>query len=197
MLKKIAYKYMLMPSIRMRISQFERLPTPAGGVVFLGDSLTEGGLWHEWFPEVGTVNRGINGDTIGNLRARLDSAIVDPTAVFVLIGTNDLGMGATADEIGAEMRLLVRAIRDRAPGVPLYLQSVPPRQPKFADRVRALNRAYRTIAEESDAVYIDLWPALADENGGLRAEFTGDGLHLGGAGYSAWAEVLRPHLRRR
>ncbi|MFE3054183.1 hypothetical protein [Nocardia sp. NPDC059239] len=49
-------------------------------------------------------------------------------------------------------------------------------------------------AAQADAVYIDLWPALADANGALRQEFTRDGLHLSGAGYAAWIEVLRPHI---
>ncbi|WP_114722143.1 GDSL-type esterase/lipase family protein [Rhodococcus sp. AG1013] len=76
-------------------------------------------------------------------------------------------------------------MRDRAPGAPLFVQTVMPRQRRYAGRIRELNRAYRDIAEQSDAVYIDPWPALADENGGLRADFARDRLHLGGAGYAA------------
>ena len=62
------------------------------------------------------------------------------------------------------------------------------------DRVQALNREYRAIAEGAGADYLDVWPALADDEGGLRRAFTSDFLHLNGLGYAAWADVLRPHL---
>jgi hypothetical protein len=51
--------------IAMRASQFEALPRVAGRVVFLGDSITEGGCWEEWFPELPACNRGIGGDSVG------------------------------------------------------------------------------------------------------------------------------------
>ena len=195
LLHRLGHKYMLRTSIAMRTSQFEQLPSPAGRVVFLGDSITEGGLWQEWFPEVDCVNRGIGGDTIDNLLARLDTAIDTPAAVFLLIGTNDLGLGRSVDRVAADMRHLVREVRDRAGKAPLFVQSVMPRRGRFAARIRELNDSYVDIAEQAEAVYIDLWPALADENDCLRAEFTRDRLHLGGAGYAAWAEVLRPYVR--
>jgi len=44
-------------------------------VLFLGDSITEQGMWHEWLPEVPTLNRGIGGDTVHEVQARLDSAV--------------------------------------------------------------------------------------------------------------------------
>ncbi|MEV6138986.1 GDSL-type esterase/lipase family protein [Nocardia sp. NPDC051990] len=179
----------------MRTSQFEQLPPPTGRVVFLGDSITEGGLWQEWFPEVESVNRGIGGDTIDNLLTRLDTAIDAPAAVFMLIGTNDLGLGRSTDRVAADMRRLVGGVRDRAAEAPLFVQSVMPRRGRFAGRIRELNHVYREIAEQAEAVYIDLWPALADENGCLRGEFTRDRLHLSGAGYAAWVELLRPYIR--
>jgi N-acetylglucosamine-6-sulfatase len=69
-----------------------------------------------------------------------------------------------------------------------------PRRVSFAEQVRALNREYEAIAAEAGATYLDLWPALADDSGGLRAEFTRDSLHLNGDGYEAWLGELRPLL---
>ncbi|MFE3257952.1 GDSL-type esterase/lipase family protein [Nocardia sp. NPDC059091] len=186
--------YMLRTSIAMRASQFALLPTPAGRVVFFGDSITEGGLWDEWFPQVRPINRGISGNTIDDLRARLDTAIDAPAAVFLLIGTNDLSLGRSPGRVGENLRELVTEIRECAPHAPLHVQSVMPRKAKFADRIHTLNAAVWKVAAEADAAYIDLWPALADANGALRPEFTRDGLHLSGAGYAAWIEVLRPHV---
>ncbi|MGW4774880.1 GDSL-type esterase/lipase family protein, partial [Nocardia sp. NPDC004278] len=189
---KLGRRYMLRTSIAMRASQFAELPAPTGRVVFFGDSITEGGLWDEWFPQVRPVNRGIGGNTVDDLRARLDTAIDAPAAVFLLVGTNDLGLGQTPGQVAENLRGLVAEIRERAPHAPLFVQSVMPRRVKFAERIRELNSVVREIAAQGDAVYIDLWPALADVNGALRQEFTRDGLHLSGAGYAAWIEVLRP-----
>src|SRR5260221_10024311 len=63
-------------------------------VVLLGDSITQG--WGEdfsaWFPGLKIANRGISGDTSRGVLIRLheDVLALDPEAVVLLIGTNDL-----------------------------------------------------------------------------------------------------------
>lgn len=176
---------------------FEGLPASPGQVVLLGDSITEQGKWADLFPELRTANRGIGGESTADVLERLHCGIVEPTAVSLLIGTNDLhgprlqrpvaGIAARADEI-------VRRLREELPSAALFVNSVTPRTPYFADRIRTLNERYREIARGRGATYVDLWPALADAEGGLRREFTKDHLHLTPAGYRAWAEVLRPHF---
>jgi lysophospholipase L1-like esterase len=181
----------------VRQSQIDVLPRVPDRVVFLGDSITRGGMWSEWFPELPTLNRGIDGDTIGGVAARLESALVEPRAVSLLIGTNDLsGLGRSrdVDEIASQMKDLVRRIGKLAPSASLFVNSVTPRSAYFAPRIEALNDRYRRIANDAGANFIDLWPALAGPDRVLLPELTSDGLHLRGAGYQRWAEVLRPHL---
>lgn len=164
--------------------------------------ITEGGLWHEWFPGLPLVNRGIGGNAVDDVLARVDTAVADPAAVFLLVGTNDLDVSGvmenlfsrnrTIDEIAGLMRQLVAAIRERAPYAQLFVQSVMPRQAELADLIQAVNSHYQRIAHDAGAAYIDLWPALADASGGLRPGYTLDDLHLTGAGYDAWVKALRP-----
>jgi lysophospholipase L1-like esterase len=180
-----------------RRTQFEALPPARDAVVFLGDSITHHGLWESWFPELRTANRGIRSQTVQQVADRLGSAIDHPAAVSVLIGTNDLGgLGDTTDVavIGARFHDLVARIRELAPDAPVLVNSVMPRQQKYADAIERLNDRYRAVAERAKSTYIDLWPALATPERTLRPEFTLDGLHLTGAGYQAWTDVLRPHL---
>ena len=180
-----------------RRSQFSALPPCPDRVLFLGDSITEQGVWDEWFPELPTLNRGIGGETVGQVTARLDSAIMAPRAISLLIGTNDLGgLGASrkVEDIAGHMRKLAQSIRERAGAAPLFINSVLPRSAYFRDRIRALNQHYQHIAAECGATYINVWPALADGSGALRADCTADGLHLTGAGYRVWTDLLRPHL---
>jgi lysophospholipase L1-like esterase len=67
---------------------------------------------------------------------------------------------------------------------------------KFATRIAEINALYQEIARDSGATYVDLWPALGDGRGGLRAEFSSDKLHLNGPGYGAWVDALSPITRR-
>ncbi len=184
-------------SIRRKTALFNQRPLIPGRVVFLGDSITEGGDWNEFFPELRTLNRGIGGDSVAGVRGRLPSAIHQPVAVSLLIGTNDLhGLGETRDinGIAEQFRDLVTNIRVTVPDTPLYVNSVTPRTKSWVTKIKALNQRYARIAANADATYIDLWPALADSEGALRKEFTRDHLHLTEPGYQAWVGVLRPHL---
>jgi lysophospholipase L1-like esterase len=165
--------------------------------VFLGDSITEGGDWNEFFPELRTLNRGIGGDSVAGVRGRLAGALHQPVAISLLVGTNDLhGLGKTRDidGIAEQFRDLVTNINLIVPTIPLFVNSVTPRTKSWVTKIEALNQRYASIAADAGATYIDLWPALADSEGQLRKEFTRDHLHLTEAGYQAWVEVLRPHL---
>ena len=183
--------------VEMRVSQLERLTPLPGRVVFLGDSITDQGAWAEWFPELLTLNRGISGDSVSGVHARLGSALHDPTGISLLIGTNDLGgMGRSrrVDDIATQFDDLVQAIRDAAPGGVLLVNSVMPRTKRMAPTIRDLNERYASIADRAGATYVDLWPSLAAPDGSLGDAFTRDHLHLNGAGYEAWVGVLRPLL---
>lgn len=182
-----------------RRSQFAELTPRPGCVLFLGDSITQFGEWAEWFPELATLNRGIDGDTVAGVLSRLDTAIADPAAVSLLIGTNDIGgIGETSDphRIADAAHGLVRAIRSAAPDAPLLLTSVMPRSASFAAAIRQLNERLAIIASDEGAIYIDMWTPLADADGAIRPEFSNDRLHLTGAAYRLWADALRPHLTR-
>jgi lysophospholipase L1-like esterase len=173
------------------------VPRAPGRVVFLGDSITEWGAWEDWFPNLRTTNRGIAGEAICGVQARLDSAIVEPKAVSLLVGTNDLhglGLSSNVDRIAEQMRVLVNGIRAMAPSAPLFINSIFPRSPLFRDRIIQLNTHYRQIADEIGGTYVDMWPVLAGAEGAILPEVTADGLHLSVVGYKAWTDVLRPHL---
>lgn len=177
-----------------------------GGVVFAGDSTmayplihmtrryVEGGLpgpWGELFATGQIVNRAIPGDTIHGLHGRIgDVVVLAPAKVFVQVGVNDVGSSRTPDQLSAEYASLLQKI---PAGAKLYVVgSLPTRRAADNELVRAINDAVRR-ATAVRAVYIDLWPVMADA--GLLAErYTFDGIHLTHAGADAWADALLPYL---
>jgi lysophospholipase L1-like esterase len=165
-------------------------------VVLFGDSITEGGEWHELLPGLPLVNRGVSGETASQLLSRVPSALNRPSAVVLLIGTNDLSLGISRSDIAATVSSILDEIERACPGTPVLLQSVMPRSPKFASEIRDLNARYRRLAETRPQVdFIDLWPLLS-KGPSIRPTYSFDSLHLNGAGYRAWVAALAPALER-
>jgi lysophospholipase L1-like esterase len=88
-----------------------------GAVVFVGDSLTGG--WKNLakdFPKLKVANRGLGGDTSRGalFRFREDALALNPKAVVIEIGNNDLtAMGSPADMLGkGKARDAARPVHD-------------------------------------------------------------------------------------
>lgn len=185
---------LLNPVQRARQTQLALLPNLPGRVVMLGDSITEGGVWNELLPDVPAINRGVGGETAAQVLARLDLVINAPRAVFLLVGTNDIASGLPTARILDDVSRILAGIETRAPGTPVVVQSIMPRALSYREEVLFVNARLVELVRRAGAhiSYLDLWPALADADGALRAEFTEDKLHLNGDGYAAWLDVLRP-----
>ncbi|MDE6794072.1 MAG: hypothetical protein K2J63_02070, partial [Muribaculaceae bacterium] len=183
---------------------FDLLPVEPGDIVFLGNSITDGGEFTELFDNPSIKNRGISSDVISGVKERLYQVTNNhPSKIFLLIGINDVSHNLTVSQLSAAYEDLVKTIRSDSPESHLYIQSLMPINNDFGryknlkgkeNVIKALNEQLKEIADRNGATYVDLWPALADKKTGkLRREFTNDGLHLLGKGYDAWAEAIR-HL---
>jgi lysophospholipase L1-like esterase len=179
---------------RVRASRSGALPGQAADIVFLGDSITGYGLWSEWFPGHRVVNHGIAGDTSGGVLGRIGTVAGRQRAVSLLIGTNDLSIGISPDRITANIAAILSAIRAAGPGTRILVNSVMPRTRAYRARIIALNQELASLAGAEGAAFLDLWPALADDQGAIRPGLSSDQVHLTRAGYAAWVEVLREHV---
>ena len=185
-----------------RASRFESLPPVRRGIVFLGDSLTDGGEWAEVFGDATIMNRGIPGDTTRGVLARLDAVTAGaPAKVFLMIGVNDLEAGAPVDDIAANVGRILAAIKAQTPETAVFVQSaLPVREALVSGPIRnadiaALNRRLEAVSAEHQARYVDVASALADGSGELDARYTLDGIHLTGAGYSVWKRAIEELVR--
>jgi lysophospholipase L1-like esterase len=179
-------------------------------VVFFGDSITDN--WSRagyggFFPGKPYVNRGIGGQTTSQmlLRFRADVIALQPDAVVILAGTNDIAgnSGPVTDEV-IESNLATMAELAKLHRIRVVLASLLPvaddkRDPsgnpitrtkqRPPERLRAVNAWMADYARRNGHVYLDYFTATADAGGALRADLNADGLHPSAAGYAVMAPL--------
>ncbi|MBP3589354.1 MAG: sialate O-acetylesterase, partial [Muribaculaceae bacterium] len=130
-----------------RASLFDILPVNSGDIVFLGNSITDGGEFAELFGMSNIKNRGISADVVKGVEKRLDRVIENqPKKIFLLIGINDVSHNLSADSIASDYARIVKRIRKEAPRTELYIQSVMPVNNDFK-RYKNLLGKERVITE--------------------------------------------------
>lgn len=183
-----------------KLSMFEKMPTPKKAVVWLGDSITDGGEWSELFPQYATLNRGISADHTFGLLHRLYEIIQrKPWKLFILIGINDLSRNFPDAVILQNYRRMIDSLQQQSPNTRIYIQSILPTNDRFTQfknhqqktaHILYINSELKKMSLERKLVYVNLYDAFTDAEGKLDARYTNDGLHLTGAGYLRWKEVL-------
>ena len=179
-------------------------PEEQNGIVFVGDSITEG--WHTLQQDfaglpVKVVNRGIGGDTTPNLLYRLQDDVLSlhPVGLVLLIGTNDLGEHTPPADIADNLRTLHAHIRAAYPEIPVAWCLVMPRRgdDTYPARIREVNGYIREIAaQDPQATVVDTFTPLAQPDGSsIPADYVPDRLHLNADGYAVWRRVLEPVLQ--
>lgn len=189
-------------------SLFELLPIRANDIVFLGNSITDGGEWAELFNNRHVKNRGISADRSGWLLDRLDPIVEGhPKKLFLLIGTNDLAAGIAPEEVAGNIEKLLDRFQAESPWTKIYVQSIFPvngadtdaKHKKHWDKgaeIVETNKLIEALCEgRKNVMYLDVYSALVDEKGMLDKRYTNDGLHLMGEGYLAWKSVIEKYVR--
>ena len=191
-----------MPELReTRLAKFAAEPVVTDRVIFLGNSITQGGDWAKLTGDSTAVNRGIGADITYGIRTRLDDVIRrQPSKLFILVGINDISKDIPDAVIAAQYRAIVDSVRAKSPRTRIYVQSIMPLNPAVKnfpqhydkqERVVAVNRLLRAMARKTGVTYVDLWPAVVDSHGRLDASITPDGLHLNEKGYERWVGLLK------
>lgn len=184
-----------------RMELYDQLNDRPADVLFLGNSITERGEWHELLPGKKVANRGIGGDNTFGVLARLDGVIAQhPEKLFLLIGINDIGRGLPVEVILSNYRRILTKLTQGLPETKIIVQSVlPMNEAKLpyaylknkADKIKALNEGIVPLATEFNLTYLNLHELFADEKGELKAAYTKDGIHLEPAAYVDWVNWLK------
>lgn len=194
----------LSPYYYRKASLFDKLENDPNEIIFLGDSITDGGSWVEMFNNDAIKNRGISGDITQGVWCRIDEVIESkPKKIFIMIGINDLARDIPVDEILANYDKILEKIDRESPDTKLYIQSLLPVNPDFdmfenhmeaRDEIPKVNKGLEELSDQYDAVFINLYPEFATEEDKLNPEFTNDGLHLTGEGYMAWQPLIEEYV---
>lgn len=173
-----------------------------GAVVFLGDSITQG--WgpnmNNAFAGVKVANRGISGDTTRGMLVRLQEDVLslNPSAVVMLMGTNDLEELAKPPTIASNVKLIIAELKKHNAKMPIVLCNVFPSstsKKRSAEDIREVNRLYAAAVKGDPQVsLLDTWTLFANEQGDAKPNEFPDLLHPNKLGYDKWASALRPIL---
>ncbi len=179
-------------------------------VVFMGDSITD--LWDDkgyggFFTGKPYANRGISGQTTPQMliRFRPDVIALQPKAVVILAGTNDIAGNTGPVALNfIQDNLATMAELARAHGIRVVLASLLPVSDYERDKtgkeivqtvrrppaqIKALNEWMKQYAAQHGHTYLDYYSAVKDDKEMLKDELSDDGLHVNAAGYAVMAPL--------
>jgi len=179
-------------------------------VVFFGDSITDIWKLDDSFPGKHYVNRGIGGQTTSQMLVRFRQDVIDlqPKAVVVLAGTNDIaGNSGPITNEDIEANLASMAELARAHGIRMIFSSIlpvnnytPEAQEFFAsrppERILALNAWLKSYCAKNDLAYLDYFGAMVDDKGLLKRDLANDGLHPNKAGFAVMVPLAEKAIEQ-
>jgi len=167
--------------------------SPQVDVVMIGDSITQNAIWSEIFPNIKIANRGLTGDKTEDILKRMDNILsVQPKKALIMVGIMDIYSGLSVNEIIKNYVEIIEEIR--AKKITVVVQSTLECSKKECedrlDKVRQLNQKLEEYSTTHNFVFVDINKRLSSIEEGLLSQYSYDGIHLIGKGYSVWAEQI-------
>ena len=188
---------------KKRIKKFKKNPINPGDVVFIGNSITEGGQdWGDKLKIANVKNRGISGDVTDGVLVRLGELIkYKPKSIFIMIGVNDLFNLYYRKEIPSpeyvinNLLKITTQLHEKLPNTKIYLQTLLPTARDFINQsINVVNASIKVHQSNGTYTLIDLNPHFTADNGLIKSSLTYDGTHLNIQGYLLWSELITKYL---
>jgi lysophospholipase L1-like esterase len=189
-----------------------KLNPPSQGqmrVVFMGNSITE--LWGDldpgFFKKNSYINRGISGQTTPQMliRFRPDVIHLHPSVVVILGGTNDIAGNTGPSSLEmiednlASMAQLAKINHIKVVLCSLTPASKYPWNPKIqhvAAKITKLNKWIKHFAHQHGFIYCNYYPTLVNGKGGMKSDYTKDGVHPNKKGYKLMEPIVVHAIRK-
>lgn len=168
-------------------------------IVFIGDSLTCGENFQEYFPKSKILNLGLSGDTILGVSER--SNVISnftPEKIFIECGVNSF-LSTSLKTMVNQYEEMISKLSVHNPSAQIYIQSVFPISQSAESgnltnqNIITFNTELKAIADDHKAVYIDVYHHYA-EDGQMKAEYTKDGIHIKDEYKHLWLNVLSEYI---
>lgn len=176
---------------------------------FIGNSLTEGLFMYtdiddqaDGFYTVGLNVSSAQSDAFVDDTYTLDQALVqkDYRKIYVMMGLNEVGW-PDVDSFISEYASLLHQVERDCPEARIYVQSILPVSAARSSEgdsinnsnIRRFNEKIREMAESNNWTYLNVWEAIADEDGELPSDAAPDGVHFGPEYMEIWLQYLREH----
>ncbi len=181
------------------------------GLLFLGDSITEGWkwwgkeVWPKYYPQMNAANFGVGSDKTQNVLWRIANGELDgisPKVVVLLIGTNNIGY-PEEDILKADEKI-VQEIHEKLPDAKLLILGIFPRgadptDPKVAEmraKIKFVNEGLAKLDDGGKTRFLDIGDKFLGADGTISASVMHDFLHPTAAGYEIWADAMNPLLNQ-
>jgi lysophospholipase L1-like esterase len=185
-----------------------RLPNPGDRVVFMGNSITDSWIVAspDFFEKNHFVDRGISGQTSPQMLIRFREDVINlhPKAVVLLCGTNDIAGNtgpSTLEMIEDNITSMAELAKENK--IKVFLCSVLPAikynwKPDIepADKIIALNAWIKDYADKNKMIYLDYYSSMVNNQKGMKAEYSEDGVHPNKAGYQVMEKLAGPVIKK-
>lgn len=166
-----------------------------------GDATSQYAYWlMRERPDWEVLNRGVNGERSDEIRARFDRDVVNvqPAAVVVIAGVNDVYQGLSVDHVVDQLAWMYRRAADR--GIRVIAGTIVPYNTATLEqnaRMRSINAWIQRQAAADPALgYADTRAAVAAPGEPDMLSDSADHLHPTPAGYRAMARAIGPAIAR-
>jgi lysophospholipase L1-like esterase len=174
----------------------------------MGNSITEGWIKSrpEFFEGKPYVNRGMSGQTTPQMLLRFRQDVIDlnPSAVVILAGINDIAGNTGPSSIEMIMdNLISMAELAIANKIKVVFCSVLPAKDfpwrpglEPAEKVVKLNALLQNYSKEQGLIYVDYFSAMVDGSNGLKEDLGYDGVHPNALGYSIMEPLVEKGIAK-
>uniref|UniRef100_UPI00321644C3 GDSL-type esterase/lipase family protein n=1 Tax=uncultured Draconibacterium sp. TaxID=1573823 RepID=UPI00321644C3 len=171
-----------------------------GNIVMLGNSIIYRVDWNELLNRTDIINRGVRSDTTKGMLNRLTYVLnASPKLCFIMGGVNDIAIGVHYDTIAFNLEKLSGILKQNEvkPIIfsILYVADTYQNYIEFNKSIKQANTDIKKMCINQEIEFVDLNLSLSD-NEMLKAEYSFDGIHLTGLGYSKWKDVITPIIER-
>lgn len=182
-------------------------------VIWLGDSIIHffsgepkaphirgAAAWEKLFSTQTVTNLAYGWDRTENVLWRIQHGELDgiaPKTIILSIGTNDLSVNRTPDQLSESIFTLVKEIKQRHPSARLIVTGILPRKDLNQERI-AVNSKLNASAQQYGYKYIDLsaaFPSIESKGKKVISGMSPDQIHPNTKGYDRMGKLLIEHIK--